>query len=188
MNKHRNGRLLNDSILSGLLFLAILAVCSGCGDGGVQKRLDRTIRDLQKNSRDKEILDVLQQATVETLETPVIAWVRVYTTRSSGARLWVYWIEKYPTPNAILIRNDKTGYQKIFAFNEMYLEENRNQARNGVIFRFVWPMEFQSEEWKELEPQWSEGELEAVLLRDGKPVSNGSKVELKIPPQPSGNQ
>ena len=185
MNMHISSRLQKILVIFGFIFLSNFAIgCSGCEDREVQGRLDTTLDAIRRNSSDdKEKINALQQATPETLKTPAIVWVRLYS-QPARVSFWVYWIEKYPTPDAILLRNDKTGYQKTLLFNELYFQENRMEAKAGVLFRFVRTVERSDEseegdELKELEKQLSEGEVEAVLLRDGKPVSAASKVELR---------
>ena len=186
MNMHTSSRLRKILVVCGFVVLSNFAVgCSGCGDREVQGRLDKTLDAIRRNSSDdNEKINALQQATPETLKTPKIVWVRLYT-QPARVSFWLYWIEKSPTPDAILLRNDATGYSKTLPFNELYFQENKMEAKEGVLFRFVRTVELQSGEseagndLKELEKQLSEGEVEAVLIRDGKPVSAACIVELR---------
>jgi len=165
-------------VLPCLTLLAILSACSGCGDRDVQRRLDQSIRDLQRYG-DRDVLATLRQATPETLQTPTIVWVRAYAPPvSSRWGLWVKWVEKRPTPNAMLVYNHKTGYRNEFVFDELFLNENKREAEVGFDYNAAWFWEPRSEEWNALERQLQDGEAEAVLLRDGKPVSHVSKVEF----------
>jgi len=68
--------------------------------------------------------------------------------------------------------------QEEFVFLEAFLNENKREATEGVDYNSTWVLEPQSEEWNDLEKQLLDGEAEAVLLRDGTPVSNVSKIEL----------
>jgi len=170
------------SIFPCLLLFSIPMVCSGCGDPeerDVQRRLERTIEGNREHFRDKDVDDVLRQATPKTLEVPTIIYVRGGISSASGVALLVRWIEKYPTPDALLLRNDQTGYQKIFTIPQYYVDQNHEDAKVTIHFYSFWRLEHESDEWKGLEPQLQNGEVTAVLLRDGKPVSNVSTFERR---------
>ena len=166
-----------------LTLFAILAACAGCNreEYEVQRRLEQSIDDNRKHFRDKDVDDVLKKATPKTLETPTIIYARVDSSSPRGVALLVRWIEKYPTPDALLLRNDKTGYQQIFAIHPDYIDQNNEDANVTVHFYSFWRLEHDSDEWKGLESQLQDGEITvtAVLLRDGKPVSNVSKFERR---------
>jgi len=183
MNTYKGWRFQKRSLFFCLPLFMILAIVSGCQDGDIQRRLDSTIQDLQEHSRDKDqdIVDVLQKSTPRTLEAPAIVHVRITTESPRAVPLVVRWVEKYPTPNALLLRNHKTGYQKIFTFPQEYIAQNNDDAKRFVLFYCFWRLEYHSEEWKDLEPQLQDGELEAVLLCDEKPVSNTCRVERRSP-------
>jgi len=162
------------------MILAIALGCSDSNDRDIQQRLDRTIHELlTNNTKDGDINAALALATPKTLENPTIVYVRADTRSPTAVVLYVHWIEKYPTPNALLLRSSKTGYQKVFTFDQEDIDEQNRDAKAYVLFYSVWRLEYPSEEWKALEQQLQEGEVEAVLLRDGTPVSNIMKVELR---------
>lgn len=174
-------------IISTLLWIGALVtiyMSPGCSDNSdVTERLKSTIRDIKQyggGSFDDLLLKALQKATPQTLQTPELVYVSVsgITRSTPNIRLWLYWIEAKSTPDAVLVRNAESGYQKIFAFDELYFKENKRLNEIGVLFHFVHAFEPESDIWKSFRTQIANGNAEAVLLRDGKQVSNVVKVHL----------
>lgn len=162
-------------IVLSLVFLSL----AGCSDrNGPRERLERTIRELEQQSGNEEVLRELKKATLGTLKTPQLIHVDVIEQRES-VRLFLEWIEVMPTPDTLLVRNAKTGYEKAIPFDRTYLDENTMLSESSVLFRFVHAFEPDSSEWKEFRKQIADGQAEAVLTKNGKPLSNTMPVELR---------
>jgi hypothetical protein len=164
-----------------IIMVAAVVMAAGCScdvpNSATQKRLDKTIRDVQEHGGSEDILRALKKATPETLSAPDIVYARVYA-QPSSVRLWIEWIEASPSPDAVLIRNTNAGYRKEFPFDETYLEENRKMSEEGVLFRFVHAIEPQSDTWQKLKSHLTSQGTEAVLLIDGQAASDPVQVEL----------
>ena len=167
--------------LAVLLTVSALTLLSlaGCSDrSGSRKRLERTIRELEQQNGNGEVLRELKKATPETLKTPQLIHVDVIE-QPKSARLFLEWIEAMPTPDTLLVRNAKTGYEKALPFDQTYLDENTMLSESSVLFRFVHAFQPDSSEWKEFRKQIADGQAEAVLTKNSKPLSNTMPVELQ---------
>jgi len=181
-NIRMDSRSWKSSVFAGLLLLSvILPACSDSEERDVRRRLENSIEGyetkLTPSSRNHNVVAALRQATVQTLQVPRIVYTRLVESRSGSVVLIVYWLEKSPTPDALMLRNEKTRSQHIFTIDPMYAEQINADAKEYVVFQAAWRLDLQPEDWQSLQPQLQEGELESVLIHDGKPVSNVTLVE-----------
>ena len=175
--------------LALVCYIAMLAVvlisgCGGCGPS-VDSRLESSVRSIKRrlarpelssaHPRLQKFLVQLERATPQTLSSPVMCGAKAYyRARDDKILLLVDWIEDAPSPDAVRLLWKNEPKTRDLPIDYAMKEGNLADAEVAVPFSasFFFPRDSTTARRILL------GERPfAVMMRDGKPISNAVQLE-----------
>jgi hypothetical protein len=170
-----------------IVSLSVLFGCSPAGrsfedrrDFSIQSAKDGliTFTNVIPAKYNKDNLSALMSIGNGIVKTPHVSSAILLRRSSAAYNLYVFWIENYPSVNAVELKLNNQTRPIVMPAGESQTKLNEKDAETSIVFSKEQTWDQTSELWKDLEEIRSTNELMVRLLRAGNPVTDWHAVDF----------